>query len=673
MRRSKPNDREPGESRERTPLDGQAFPLVLFFLFLMLLVKTAWVGDDAYITLRTVDNFVHGLGLTWNAGERVQSFTHPLWMLMLSAGYVVWDNAYFVALLLGFGCSLAAFGLLLFRVPANRQAVLVAATVLLLSKSFIDYSTSGLENPLTHLLLALFVVVLFRPPDLRSLGWLTALASLMGLTRIDALPMLAPAWLFHLGAVARMRRGAWRPVLGAVTLGALPFVAWELFSLVYYGFPFPNTAYAKLHTGIPAKEKIVQGFCYLLDTFRTDPLLLPVTLWAMTLAWFRRDGRERALVVGMGLFTIYLVAIGGDFMAGRFLTPLLFLAMLLLARSDFRQGQALMAMAVLGVVGLSHPLNPVLSGKNYELREFWPHNGITDERGWFYQTAGLLKFQRDTGTLPTEPHSQKGRALRAEAEAGPGPLVLIHDDGTIGYFSFEAGPRVYIIDPFALTDPLLARMPADGHFLKKWRIGHFTRTIPGGYYETRKTGIVQFDDPELGEYYRRLSTIIHGPIFRWNRWVEIVKMNLGAYDRLVRKGIFRAHCFIPLTGSRTLMDGTFSDAAIAAKPGADAPGCLVHGQMLRLERGKYRASFRLRADARVEQPVATLRVEWHHGKGYVVERTLQGTEFPADGGWARFDLDFEIPQHRSEDVEFRVQFLGAAGLAFDEIALAPRR
>ena len=34
----------------------------------------------------------------------------------------------------------------------------------------------------------------------------------------------------------------------------LPLLAWELFSLLFYGFPFPNTYYAKLNTGIPKAE-----------------------------------------------------------------------------------------------------------------------------------------------------------------------------------------------------------------------------------------------------------------------------------------------------------------------------------------------------------------------------------------------------------------------------------
>ncbi len=69
-------------------------------LFLLELIRTAWVCDDAYITFRTVDNFVHGYGLRWNVDERVQGFTHPLWMLVVSLAYVVTREAYFTAIAL---------------------------------------------------------------------------------------------------------------------------------------------------------------------------------------------------------------------------------------------------------------------------------------------------------------------------------------------------------------------------------------------------------------------------------------------------------------------------------------------------------------------------------------------------------------------------------------------
>src|SRR5690606_34572394 len=104
------------------------------------------------------------------------------------------------------------------------------------------------------------------------------------------------------------------------TLGGLPLILWELFSLVYYGFPFPNTYYAKLNTGIPAWETAKQGLLYLVNSLSLDPLTLLTIAFATTLVLIRWPGR-RFLVLASSvlIYVFYTVKVGGDFMSGRFL------------------------------------------------------------------------------------------------------------------------------------------------------------------------------------------------------------------------------------------------------------------------------------------------------------------------------------------------------------------
>ena len=80
----------------------------LLGLFTILLLRTAWMCDDAYITLRTVDNFVEGYGLRWNVAERVQAFTHPLWLLLLSVPYYFTREGYLTPLAVSVLLSLSA-------------------------------------------------------------------------------------------------------------------------------------------------------------------------------------------------------------------------------------------------------------------------------------------------------------------------------------------------------------------------------------------------------------------------------------------------------------------------------------------------------------------------------------------------------------------------------------
>ncbi len=72
---------------------GRTRPVQLLWLlpqlaFLVALPLHFFLIDDAYITFRTVENFANGFGLTWNVTERVQAYTHPLWMLLTTALYM---------------------------------------------------------------------------------------------------------------------------------------------------------------------------------------------------------------------------------------------------------------------------------------------------------------------------------------------------------------------------------------------------------------------------------------------------------------------------------------------------------------------------------------------------------------------------------------------------------
>jgi len=68
---------------------GHALRFLPVLAFTVVVLKAARLSDDAYITFRTVDNFVNDNRLTWNLAERLQAYTHPLWMFFLAAGYTL--------------------------------------------------------------------------------------------------------------------------------------------------------------------------------------------------------------------------------------------------------------------------------------------------------------------------------------------------------------------------------------------------------------------------------------------------------------------------------------------------------------------------------------------------------------------------------------------------------
>src|SRR5262249_39971163 len=88
----------------------------------------------------------------------------------------------------------------------------------------------------------------------------------------------------------------------------------------YYGFPLPNTAYAKLATGIPEAELLRQGLHYLGNELRWDTLTLLVCLAGVIIPpWLRP--RWTPVACGLAAYLLYVVALGRAFRAGRFLTP----------------------------------------------------------------------------------------------------------------------------------------------------------------------------------------------------------------------------------------------------------------------------------------------------------------------------------------------------------------
>lgn len=127
------------------------------------------VSDDAYITFRSSENLLHGYGAVFNFGERVQAFTHPLWFLMqaVANGLIrLWPanplgtgQLYFVNVLLSISLSAAAVLVLCLRAAREPRGAILAVLALSTSKACIDYSTSGLENARSHLLIFGFVAI----------------------------------------------------------------------------------------------------------------------------------------------------------------------------------------------------------------------------------------------------------------------------------------------------------------------------------------------------------------------------------------------------------------------------------------------------------------------------------------------------------------------------------
>ena len=551
---------------------GLVFPAITW-----LVLSHAWFTDDAYFSFRSVDNFVSGYGLTWNVQERVQGYTHPLWVLLLSLFYFFTHEIYLTTIFISLALTLALAWLIIFKLAVTRWQGLATVGLLCLSTAFIDYSTSGLENPLSHLLLGIFLLLYLRgeKPG-RRLIWLSLVAALAAVNRLDTLLLYLPALLYSWWQEADKRRGAVQ-----IAVGFAPLIAWEIFSLVYYGFPFPNTFYAKAQNYVPLAQEVWAGLNYFLFTLFFDPITWLVILAALALLLWQRQAQGSAVAIGVLLYLGYVLLMGGDFMGGRYLSASYLAAAILLLvylvpKLKLRKHWLVIpALLLVSLLASSPPYT--LYAKGFQTARW---NGVVDERMVYY-TTNFIRIE-DFHAFNADPKHGllnqaaylarslwRGRAFRLEAEHDwiddgkelrvraerEGKLYLAQ--GANGFTGYYAGPDVYIANGLALTDGLLAHVPPI--YNPNWRSGHFMRLIPAGYLELEAGLQARLDDAPLDAYYQKLRLLTQGALFSAERWAAIWEVNTRDFDDLVPGAIARFR----LPSLQTLsLEAIASDAGI---------------------------------------------------------------------------------------------------------------
>jgi arabinofuranosyltransferase len=516
------------------PVSNVLFLLSAGVLFGLTVIRSSWLCDDAYISFRVVDNFIQGYGLTWNPAERVQAYTHPLWLFLLSGLYWVFHDLYYTTIFFSLLLSLGAVWIFSSKIARSIPLAILGILTLMGSKAFMDYSTSGLENPLSHFLLVGFYSIYLRFGTGSKPVFLMALAASLGLmTRMDLF------FLFLFPLMHCLEQNYRFKTLLVMGLGLSPFLLWETFSLFYYGFPFPNPAYAKLITGLPRLELIRQGLHYFGNSFRLDPLTLIIITGGLVSSFLTREKWVLRISFGVLGYIFYVIWIGGDFMSGRFLTSPLLLSVILLSRlplNRFSWKWGGLAVIILGL-SLVSPFNPLVAGSDYgvDRQRLIDSRGIADERGFYFPNTGLLSQMGHKKERPDHFMVEKGRAFR-----GKGPLVMTWGEsghGFAGFFGYYAGPKVHIIDSLGITDPLLSKLPPFEN--PYWRIGHLERFVPEGYVATRMIGKNRIKDKHLAVYYDKIALITQGELFNGNRIREVLKLNMGSYDHWIDYKFYR--------------------------------------------------------------------------------------------------------------------------------------
>ncbi|HPQ41456.1 MAG TPA: glycosyltransferase family 39 protein, partial [bacterium] len=168
----------------------------LVILIVLVFLKNAWVSEDAFISFRSITQYWEGNGPRWNPHERVQVYTSPLWFWTCVLTRPLFPDVFIQILVLSITC-LGLFLWVGFRHFGLNGTGAAAVFSLLLSRSFFDYTTSGLENMMAVLLLAVFshnALAAARETDSRrSVDTALLFAGLSLVCRHDLILLTGPA------------------------------------------------------------------------------------------------------------------------------------------------------------------------------------------------------------------------------------------------------------------------------------------------------------------------------------------------------------------------------------------------------------------------------------------------------------------------------------------------
>ncbi|MDX2112652.1 MAG: hypothetical protein SFW63_02805 [Alphaproteobacteria bacterium] len=479
----------------------------------------AWVAEDAYITFRVIDNAVSGHGLRWNLHERVQVYTHPLWLLLNIPVHALWGNLFHSAVAVSLLCSLLAVAVVL----ATRRAPMMMVLALLLvpfmaSKSVMDYTSSGLETALAYLLFALVGFVLVRLHEHRYFWFFLSLGvALSLLNRLDTAILYAPVLLWLV--ITQRAQVRWLQVV----YGALPLIAWFYFALLYYGFVFPNTKYAKLDTGLPLALYLQQSanyVKYLLVLDLAGFVVLCSSLWFI----FGTRAVAQMIAVGIYCYFLYVLRIGGDYMAGRFWALPIFATIWLWYVYPPQRLRADHLFAIAALLIAAYVVSPMLRNIHENCRDCIELKGRIIDSTRSFRANSLIKQRWPLEIRQSSSHGFCRDGRRRLAKKNPPVEVMFF----VGMHAYCAGPQLRAIDMLGLGDALLARLPASDD--QRFYIGHFRREIPKGYAYAVETGFTTLMHPSLARYYEKLRLITQGELFDTERLKTIVQFNLGAYD-----------------------------------------------------------------------------------------------------------------------------------------------
>jgi len=297
-------------------------------LFVVEIWQRRWISDDGLIVVRTVRQLLAGNGPVFNAFERAEANTSTLWTYLLAlVAFVTRGDVVWLAIVLGGVLSVGGFVLAMdaarrwHRSRGGDEAILPAGALAVIAiHPFADYATSGLENGLCLLWIALAWWLLVELQPERSPRYVVVTAIVIGLGPLVR-PDFAVASGLFLVAGWLLIRPRWLRTLGLAGAAiALPLV-YEIFRAGYYGVLVPLPALAKS----ASSAQWDRGYLYVREFVAVYWFWLPLAAIAAMLAVAaarRTLGRRDAILIAAPalagiVLALYVIRVGGDFMHAR--------------------------------------------------------------------------------------------------------------------------------------------------------------------------------------------------------------------------------------------------------------------------------------------------------------------------------------------------------------------
>lgn len=250
-----------------------------YILFVCVLVfRSSFIGsdgqrhvalfDDAMISLRYGYNLVHGNGLVFNIGEKVEGFTNPLMVFVMAGAIGLFGKFGAIVAIQVLGVLLLSVNILLVylltkRFLGNDKDDFLLLLPLLLTMCWYPISywaIFGMETGLLTTFILLSVYVSERPNSKLNSLLFGAILAACYLTRPESLIFIGIFFAFRFLKNLQSIKSFVNFVL-EVLVCVIPIMAYQFFRLKYYGQNYPNT-YVLKAVGMSLENKVKNGLGY---------------------------------------------------------------------------------------------------------------------------------------------------------------------------------------------------------------------------------------------------------------------------------------------------------------------------------------------------------------------------------------------------------------------------